>query len=278
MAWVVLTASLCVGALLVTAISFEDAQAPAGAPLAQALDWQAARGLGQPWRLWTCAWVHWSAAHLAVNVAGALVVAFTGWRARLPAAAALAWLLAWPGTQVAMALVDRDALAAAMPHYGGLSGVLHAGAVVLGLSLAWPAPRARSPARGTPSRTDTGFAATRTSAIDPSRITEGPWAMTGLDEAHAHTGLPILTLDQPPASVSPTPPTSLRDRWIGVAIVGGTLAKVATEAPWHLAPRPSAWLGMSVAPLAHACGVAAGVLAWGLVRGLAPGVAAIRRR
>jgi len=51
-----------------------------------------------------------------------------------------------------------------------------------------------------------------------------------------------------------------------VAIVVGTLMKVLFEAPWDLAPRPSAMLGMSVAPVAHACGIAAGVLAWGASR------------
>ena len=57
------------------------------------------------------------------------------------------------------------------------------------------------------------------------------------------------------------------------AIVVGTLAKVASEAPWNLAPRPSEALGISVAPVAHACGVVAGVAAWALVR-----VAGKRRR
>jgi hypothetical protein len=38
---------------------------------------------------------------------------------------------------------------------------------------------------------------------------------------------------------------------------------VLLEAPWNLAPRPSAALGIAVAPVAHACGLAAGLLAWG---------------
>jgi membrane associated rhomboid family serine protease len=209
MAWVVLAGMSCAAAIVVTAIASGDGLAPAAAPLTRALDWQAALGLGQPWRLWTSAWVHWSVAHLLVNVAGAAVVAFTGWRARLPGSAALAWFLAWPGTQLAMASVDSARLAAAMPHYGGLSGVLHAGAIVLGLSLAWPLASAR--------------------------------------------------------------PVSQRERWIGVAIVAGTLAKVVSEAPWDLAPRPSAALGIEVAPVAHACGVAAGGLAWALVRAVGRG-------
>jgi membrane associated rhomboid family serine protease len=261
MAWVMLAGLLCLGAVVVTAISAEGGSALSAAPLANALDWQAALGLREPWRLWTCAWVHWSAAHLLVNVVGAMVVAFVGWRARLPAPAAHAWLLAWPVTQLLMAALGSDRLAAAMPHYGGLSGVLHAGAVVLGLSLAWPLARtpARAPAR--PARGDAGFVATRASAIEPSRITEGPWAMT---EMGSHTVLPVSTLEQAPPGEFVE--HALRERWIGVAIVVGTLMKVLFEAPWDLAPRPSAMLGVSVAPIAHACGIAAGALAWGGMR------------
>jgi len=261
MAWVMLAGLLCVGAVVVTAISTEGDATPATAPIAQALDWQAALGLREPWRLWTCAWVHWSAAHLAVNLAGGAVVAFVGWRARLPAAAAAAWCVAWPLTQVLMAAIDPGRLVAAMPHYGGSSGVLHAGVVVLGLTLAWPLARARPSLPVPPSRVDTGFAATRASAIEPSRITEGPWAMT---EMGAHTAQAVSTLDQPPPHVVEERP--LRERWIGVAIVAGTLAKVLLEAPWDLAPRPSAALGIAVAPIAHACGLAAGLLAWAGMR------------
>ena len=261
MAWVMLAGLLCLGAVVVTAISVEGDATPATATITQALDWQAALGLREPWRLWTCAWVHWSAAHLAVNLAGGAVVAFVGWRARLPAAAAAAWFVAWPATQVLMAAIGPERLVAAMPHYGGLSGVLHAGVVVLGLTLAWPSARTRPRLPAPPSRVDTGFVATRASAIEPSRVTEGPWAMTDMS---ALTALPVSTLDQPPSQIAEERP--LRERWIGVAIVAGTLAKVLLEAPWDLAPRPSAALGITVAPIAHACGLAAGLLAWAGMR------------
>jgi len=215
-AWVLLSASLCLAAIAVTAACAKMGSAPAATPLGQALDWQPALGLSQPWRLWTCAWVHGTAAHLAVNVAGGAVIAFVGWRARLAPAAAVAWLLAWPGTQALMAAIGDAPMEAAMPHYFGLSGVLHAGVIVLGLSLAaWPPAPARAPAS--------------------ARGRDTPRAMT-------------------------------RERWIGAAIVAGTLAKVALEAPWHLAPRPSEALGIAVAPIAHACGVGAGLLAWMAVR------------
>ena len=260
-AWVMLAALLCAGAVVVTAISSEGGAAPASAPLAREFDWQPALGLGEPWRLWTCAWVHWSSAHLLVNVLGAVVVAWVGWRARLPRAGAFAWFLAWPLTQMLMAALGADRVGAAMPHYAGLSGVLHAGVVVLGLSLAWPVVRTRAHPPAAAGRAETGFVATRASAIEPSRITEGPWAMT---EMGAHTALPVSTLEQPaPVVVHGRP---LRERWVGVAIVAGTLAKVLFEAPWDLAPRPSAALGIAVAPVAHACGVGAGLLAWGVVR------------
>ena len=261
MAWVMLSGLLCVGAVVVTAISAERGATLAAAPIAQALDWQAALGLREPWRLWTCAWVHWSAAHLLVNVAGGAVVAFVGWRARLPVTATVAWFIAWPGTQLLMAAIGSARLAAVMPHYFGLSGVLHAGVVVLGLSLAWPPARAPARPRAPPSRMDTGFGAARASAIEPSRITEGPWAMT---ELGAQTALPVSTLDQPPAPAADERP--LRERWIGVAILAGTLAKLAFEAPWDLAPRASETLGIAVAPIAHACGAGAGLLAWAAVR------------
>ena len=261
MAWVMLSALLCLGAIVVTAISAEGGAALSAAPIAQALDWQPVLGLREPWRLWTCAWVHWSTAHLLVNVAGGAVVAFVGWRARLPPATAVAWFVAWPGTQLLMAAIGSARLATVMPHYFGLSGVLHAGVVVLGLSLAWPCARARIRPPAPPSRADAGLAATRASTIEPSRITEGPWAMTELGTS---TALPVSTLDQPPQQVDDERP--LRERWIGVAIFAGTLAKVAFEAPWDLAPRASQALGIAVAPIAHACGVGAGLLAWAAMR------------
>jgi rhomboid family GlyGly-CTERM serine protease len=87
------------------------------------LDWQPAQA-AQAWRWWTAGFVHWSPLHLAANAAGLLAVALLGRAAALPAAAAVAWALAWPLTHGA--LLARPALA----HYGGLSGVLHAGVAV----------------------------------------------------------------------------------------------------------------------------------------------------
>ncbi len=256
---------LCLGAIVVSAICAEGGGSPTSAPLARALDWQPALGPREPWRLFTAAWVHWNLAHLAVNLAGGAVVAFVGWRARLEPSAAGAWLAAWPLTQGAMAALGADRVGAVMPHYGGLSGVLHAGVVVLGLTLAWPLARVRLrvPARDARSRAEAGFGATRASGLEPSRITEGPWAMT---EMGAVTAVPVSTLDQPGVRVAVVDPRPLRERWIGVCIVAGTLVKVLFEAPWDLVPRASETLGIAVAPVAHACGIVAGVVAWGAVR------------
>ncbi len=88
------------------------------------LDWQPALALQQPWRAWTAVAVHWSEQHLLANLGAALAVAAFGWAARLPARAALAWALAWPLTQAGLLLQP------ALAHYGGLSGVLHAGVAV----------------------------------------------------------------------------------------------------------------------------------------------------
>ena len=116
-AWPLLAALLAAGALVAWRL-------PTGT-----LDWQPALAPAQPWRAFSAAFVHWSATHLGANLLGALVVALYGLAARVPPAAALAWLAAWPLTQLGL-LVRPDLL-----HYGGLSGVLHAGVAVAGVWL-----------------------------------------------------------------------------------------------------------------------------------------------
>lgn len=93
------------------------------------LDWQPALAWREPWRWWTAAAVHWSAMHLLANLAGCAVLAAFGTAARLPRRAAVAWALAWPLTHGALLLQP------ALAHYGGLSGVLHAGVAVAALHL-----------------------------------------------------------------------------------------------------------------------------------------------
>lgn len=93
------------------------------------LDWQPALFTTEPWRAFSAAFVHWSGQHLLANLAGCAVLAFVGAAARLPRRAALAWLIAWPLTQIGL-LMRPDLL-----HFGGLSGVLHAGVAVLVVEL-----------------------------------------------------------------------------------------------------------------------------------------------
>lgn len=87
----------------------------------EAIDWQPALVLQQPWRALTALGVHYSTTHLVANLAGLLLVAALGVAARVPARLSVAWLLAWPLTHIGL-LVEPS-----LQHYGGLSGVLHAG-------------------------------------------------------------------------------------------------------------------------------------------------------
>jgi hypothetical protein len=223
-AWAGVAGLLALGAIIVTSAMAAAGELRPGDAIPGALDWQPGLTSLQPWRPWTCAWVHWSWPHLFVNLAGAVIVARVGWRARAPLAAAVAWLLAWPLTHLLLALPAEAPAHAAdalrrLQHYGGLSGVLHAGVVVLGLALAFPVA---------------GAAASAAGELAPL-----------------------------------TPAQARRHRLVGAALVAGTLVKVLLEAPWDLALRPSALLGIGVAPLAHACGCAAGVIAWAVARAMA---------
>jgi hypothetical protein len=87
----------------------------------EALDWQPGLASTQPWRALSAIGVHYSAAHLAGNLAGIALAAVYGVAAMVPARLAWAWLVAWPLTHLGL-LVRPDLL-----HYGGLSGVVHAG-------------------------------------------------------------------------------------------------------------------------------------------------------
>ena len=91
----------------------------------EAIDWQPALALREPWRALTAVGVHYSAMHLAANFVGVLLAAAFGVVAKVPVRLAGAWLAAWPLTQFGLLLKPE------LAHYGGLSGVLHAGVAIV---------------------------------------------------------------------------------------------------------------------------------------------------
>ena len=94
-----------------------------------AFDWQPGLAAAEPWRWLSAAAVHYSALHLAANLAGAALVAALGVVARVAPASSWAWAAALPLTHLGL-LARPDLL-----HYGGLSGVLHAGVAVAAIEL-----------------------------------------------------------------------------------------------------------------------------------------------
>lgn len=94
-----------------------------------ALVWQPELAGQQLWRAWTAALLHLSPLHLVGNLAGCALLGLLGLRARLDGGAALAWLAAWPLTQ--LGLLWQPAL----QRFVGLSGVLHAGLAVAAVML-----------------------------------------------------------------------------------------------------------------------------------------------
>lgn len=88
------------------------------------IDWQPALWPSQPWRAFSAAFVHYSGLHLLGNAAGLALATALGVAARAPLRVALAWFVAWPLTQIGL-LCQPDLL-----HYGGVSGVVHAGVAV----------------------------------------------------------------------------------------------------------------------------------------------------
>jgi rhomboid family GlyGly-CTERM serine protease len=100
------------------------AQGPAARSV---LEWQPDAAIDAPWRFWSAAFVHYSRLHLIGNIAGLALTAAFGWVARVPSTAAITWALAWPLTHLLFLWLAPD-----LRHYGGLSGVVHAG-VAIGL-------------------------------------------------------------------------------------------------------------------------------------------------
>ncbi len=125
LAWAAVAAGLLLGSVVARGIS------------PTALDWQPALVWREPWRAWSAAWVHYSLLHLLANLAGGILVIAFGLAARVPARIAFAWLVAWPLTQLGLSW-RPDLL-----HYGGLSGVLHAGVAAAAVYLLLDASDAR---------------------------------------------------------------------------------------------------------------------------------------
>jgi rhomboid family GlyGly-CTERM serine protease len=115
--WAALAAALC--ALSVAAWTVDP----------RWLDWQPQLASTQPWRAWTAALVHWSPLHLGANLAGAALVGALGVVAPASWRMVAAWVAAWPLTQFGLVLRPEVA------HFGGLSGVLHAGVAVVAVQL-----------------------------------------------------------------------------------------------------------------------------------------------
>lgn len=135
-AWVATSLALATAALL--AFLAEPSGGVSAAPRwADAIDWQPALASSEPWRAWSAAFVHYSPRHLLANLAGAVGVAALGWAARVPIRSAIAWLIAWPLVHVGL-WVQPD-----LSHYGGLSGVLHAGVAVVAVHLGFSGLRAQ---------------------------------------------------------------------------------------------------------------------------------------
>jgi rhomboid family GlyGly-CTERM serine protease len=101
------------------------------------LDWQPSLSGSQPWRAWSAGLVHFSGLHLAANLAGCVLVAALGLAARVPTRCVVAWAIAWPALHLGLWVQP------ALTHYGGLSGVLHAGVAVVAMHLLWRASRSQ---------------------------------------------------------------------------------------------------------------------------------------
>ena len=155
--WVALAGGLSLGSIL--AFGLQQHSVLTGGNLWPRLDWQPSQIAAQPWRAWSAACVHLSELHLAANLAGALLVAALGWVAQVPARCVIAWLVAWPLVQLGL-LAQPE-----VQHYGGLSGVLHAGVAVVAVHLLW-----------SPAQTQRRIGAAILAGLLLKLLTETPWA------------------------------------------------------------------------------------------------------
>lgn len=101
-----------------------------GPDVAQALTWRSTGWWSHPWTIWTSAWVHVNPAHLISNLLAMGGVAAVGWVLRPDARCTVAWLLAWPLTQISLLCWPQ------VGHAVGLSGLMHAGTLLLAVQIA----------------------------------------------------------------------------------------------------------------------------------------------
>jgi hypothetical protein len=93
------------------------------------LIWRADTWIERPWTLWTTAWVHVNTPQLIMNQVALGALTALAWMVRPTLVCALVWWLCWPLIQVSMVLWPQ------VGYSVGLSGLLHAGAMVLALQL-----------------------------------------------------------------------------------------------------------------------------------------------
>ena len=89
------------------------------------LDWQPGLAWSQPWRWFTASLVHFSPMHLGGNLLALLLVALLGMAAPMPSRCVWAWVCAIALCHLAL-LAHPEVL-----HYGGLSGISHAGVAIV---------------------------------------------------------------------------------------------------------------------------------------------------
>ncbi|WP_066271683.1 rhomboid family intramembrane serine protease [Hydrogenophaga palleronii] len=94
------------------------------------LVWYATDWTTHAWTLWTSAWVHLNMAHLLSNLLALGALATLGWAVRPSLPCTLAWLLAWPLAQASLLLWPKVGYAV------GLSGLMHAGTMVIAVQIA----------------------------------------------------------------------------------------------------------------------------------------------
>jgi hypothetical protein len=118
--WLLLCALHAVGSMLVWW---------AGESVFAPLVWRADHAWFEPWAWWTSAWVHLNTAHLIGNQIAMGMLAGLAWLVRPSRRSTWAWLLSWPLLQLSLLVWPQIGYAV------GLTGLLHAGAAILGVDL-----------------------------------------------------------------------------------------------------------------------------------------------